>query len=73
MTPKISGDDATDGVWMSWWLEPPAEVDAVNSLAKGRGMTVTYPPTDEPWGVREFHLRHPDSQMFRISTGLGGE
>ena len=37
------------------------------------GMTVTYPPTDEPWGVREFHLRHPDGHMFRVSAGLGSE
>ena len=35
------------------------------------GMTVTYPPTDEPWHVREFHLRHPDGHMFRVSSGLG--
>jgi hypothetical protein len=23
------------------------------------GLDVTMPPTDESWGVREFHLRHP--------------
>jgi hypothetical protein len=44
---------------MSWWVESLAEVDAVYLLAKER-ITVTYPPKDEPWGVREFHLRHPD-------------
>ena len=26
------------------------------------------PPTDEPWGVREFHLRHADGHTFRISA-----
>jgi hypothetical protein len=30
------------------------------------------PPTDEPWGVREMHVRHPDGHVFRISKGLGG-
>ena len=25
------------------------------------------PPTDEPWGVREMHVRHPDGHVFRIS------
>jgi hypothetical protein len=27
-------------------------------------------PTDEPWGVREFHLRHPDGHTFQVSSGL---
>lgn len=68
--PKFPGDDLTDGVWMSWWVDGPAEVDALHASALAQGLTVTYPPTDEPWGVREFHLRHPDGHMFRISAGL---
>jgi hypothetical protein len=28
------------------------------------------PPTDEPWGVREMHIRHPDGHVFRISKGI---
>jgi catechol 2,3-dioxygenase-like lactoylglutathione lyase family enzyme len=70
LTPKFSGDDETDGVWMSWWMGSPAEVDAMHQTASANGMTVTYPPTDEPWGVREFHLRHPDGHTFRVSAGL---
>lgn len=69
--PKFPGDDATDGVWMSWWVDSPAEVDAMHAKVLALGYTVTYPPTDEPWGVREFHLRHPDGHMFRVSAGLG--
>ena len=68
--PKFPGDDQTDGVWMSWWVESPAEVDALRETVLGHGMTVTYPPSNEPWGVREFHLRHPDGHMFRVSAGL---
>lgn len=68
--PKFPGDDETDGVWMSWWLGSPAEVDAMHATALAAGMTVTHPPTDEPWRVREFHLRHPDGHMFRVSAGL---
>ena len=71
--PKFPGDDATDGVWMSWWMDSPADVDRLHAVAVERGMTVTYPPTDEPWGVREFHLRHPDGHMFRVGAGLGEE
>jgi uncharacterized glyoxalase superfamily protein PhnB len=68
--PKFPGDDETDGVWMSWWLDTPADVDAMHVTAVAAGMTVTHPPTDEPWRVREFHLRHPDGHMFRVSAGL---
>ena len=68
--PHFPGDDVTDGVWMSWWVESPAEVDALHTSALAQGLIVTYPPTNEPWGVREFHLRHPDGHMFRVSAGL---
>jgi catechol 2,3-dioxygenase-like lactoylglutathione lyase family enzyme len=71
--PKFPGDDETDGVWMSWWVASPAEVDAMHATAVSHGMIVTHPPTNEPWGVREFHLRHPDGHMFRVSAGLGEE
>jgi catechol 2,3-dioxygenase-like lactoylglutathione lyase family enzyme len=71
--PKAPGDDHTDGVWMSWWVDSPAEVDTIHATALSHGMTVTWPPTNEPWGVREFHLRHPDGHMFRISAGTGEE
>ena len=58
---------------MTWWMGSPAEVDALHQIAVSKGLIVTYPPTDEPWGVREFHLRHPDGHMFRVSSGLGDE
>ncbi len=70
IVPKFPGDDQTDGVWMFWWMGSVAEVDALHTLAIQGGMLVTHPPTNEPWGVREFHLRHPDGHMFRISAGL---
>ena len=69
--PRHAGDDGTGGVWMSWWVESPAAVDAAHALALANGLEVTWPPTDEPWGVREFHLRHPDGHTFRVSAGLG--
>lgn len=68
--PKFAGDDETGGVWMSWWVESPAAVDAAHARAIEQGLTVTMPPTDEPWNVREFHLRHPDGHTFRMSAGL---
>jgi hypothetical protein len=71
--PRHVWDDDTGGVWMSWWVRSPAEVDAAHALALQLGMTVTHPPTNEVWGVREFHLRHPDGHTFRVSAGSGEE
>jgi len=68
--PKHAGDDDTGGVWMSWWVKTPADVDAAHALALQQGLTVTWPPTDEPWGVRECHIRHPDGHTFRVSAGI---
>lgn len=78
MTPAeiASESDATPlggggaGVWMSWWVETPAHVDAAHELALRSGVQVSWPPTDEPWGVRECRIVHPDGHVFRISSGL---
>jgi uncharacterized glyoxalase superfamily protein PhnB len=64
-------DDDTGGVWMSWWVETPADVDAAYQLAVKNGVAVVWPPTDEPWGVRECRIVHPDGHTFRISAHLG--
>lgn len=63
-----AGDDTFDkGVWMSVWVD---DVDAVHARCLKEGLDVTHPPTNEPWGVREVHLRHPDGHVIRISCGL---
>ncbi len=75
--PRHAGDDDTGGVWMSWWLGSPADVDALHALAVKHDCHVARPPEDEPWHVREFHLvhpdGHPDGHTFRVSAALGGE
>lgn len=68
--PRWPGDDLTDGVWMSWWIDSAQSLDDLHARALSLGYVVTMPPTNEPWGVREFHLRHPDGHMFRVGTGL---
>lgn len=68
--PRFPGDDATDGVWMSWWMESTSDLNALHEVALKSKLLITQPPTDEPWGVREFHLRHPDGHMFRVSSGV---
>jgi uncharacterized glyoxalase superfamily protein PhnB len=68
--PRHLGDDDTGATWMTWWVKTPAEVDAMHERAVELGMIVTWPPSNEPWGVREFHLRHPDGHTFRVSSGI---
>jgi catechol 2,3-dioxygenase-like lactoylglutathione lyase family enzyme len=67
--PATSGpkDAADKGVWMSVWVD---DVDAVHHECLANGIEVTWPPTDEEWGVREMHIRHPDGHVFRISQPL---
>jgi Glyoxalase/Bleomycin resistance protein/Dioxygenase superfamily len=64
------GRGDNQGVWMSVWVD---DVDAVYETCVERGIEVTWPPTNEPWGVREMHIRHADGHMFRISHGLDGQ
>jgi catechol 2,3-dioxygenase-like lactoylglutathione lyase family enzyme len=66
----FEGDDDTGGVWMTWWLASPREVDAAYELALKQGLAVLTQPNDEPWNVREFQLMHPDGHTFRVSAGL---
>jgi len=64
-------DDSMDkGAWMSVWVE---DVDAVHRTCVEAGLDITMPPTNEPWNVREMHLRHPDGHVFRVSQGLSHE
>lgn len=69
----LSSDDDTGGVWMSWWLASPAEVDAAYQVALRNNITVAAPPVDEPWGVRECRILHPDGHTIRLSAGLKRE
>ena len=71
--PKHVGDDDTGGVWMSWWVKTPAEVDEAHAHALKNGMTITWPPTDEPWGCRECRICHPDGHTFRIAGPIVGK
>ncbi|MFN3192973.1 MAG: VOC family protein [Aureliella sp.] len=62
-----------EGMWISWWIDSKKNVDAMHATAVRLGYEVTHPPTDEPWGVREFHLKHPDGHVFRVGCGIEEE
>ena len=36
-----------------------ADVDAIHAKAVASGVPIAYPLTDEPWGVRRFHVTDP--------------
>ncbi|SRR5258706_5007875 len=66
-----AGDESGDkGVWMSIWVD---DVDAIHASCLAQGLEIAWPPTDEPWGVREMHVRHPDGHVFRVSQSLEEE
>lgn len=58
------GGRGEHAAWVSIWVDDP---DALFERCVALGLDVTLPPTDEPWGVREMHLRHPDGHVFRVS------
>ena len=60
------GGRGEHGVWISIFVD---DVDAVYARCRREGLEVTREPVDEVWGVREFHVRHPDGHIFRIGTG----
>ena len=60
-------ESADKGVWMSIWVD---DVDAIYEQCRARDIEVTMPPQNQPWNVREMHVRHPDGHVFRISKGL---
>ena len=62
------GEQGARPVWMSWFLPTRADLDATHARAVELGYQISRPPTDEPWGMTEFHLVHPDGHTFRVSA-----
>jgi uncharacterized glyoxalase superfamily protein PhnB len=62
------GGRGQHGAWMELFVD---DVDAVHERCVRAGLDVIRELRDEPWGVREFHLRHPDGHTLRIGTGGG--
>jgi predicted enzyme related to lactoylglutathione lyase len=52
------------GVWLSIWID---DVDAAHAICQREGIEILQPPRDEPFGLREMHIRHPDGHVFRMS------
>ncbi len=60
------GGRGEDGAWLGIFVE---DLDRIAEQCARGSLDVLKPPTTEPWGMREMHLRHPDGHVFRIGHG----
>jgi catechol 2,3-dioxygenase-like lactoylglutathione lyase family enzyme len=49
-----------------------ADVEAAYARALAHGLSVIYPLTDEPWGVRRFFLRDPNRKIVDVMSHQTG-
>jgi catechol 2,3-dioxygenase-like lactoylglutathione lyase family enzyme len=62
------GGRGEHGTWVFVFV---ANVDALHETCNREHVEVVVAPRDEPWGVREMHVQHPDGHIIRFGTGLG--
>jgi uncharacterized glyoxalase superfamily protein PhnB len=55
------------GTWLSIFLD---DVDDYFSRIKRLGADVIFGPVDEPWGMREIHVRDPNQHVIRFGHGI---
>lgn len=48
-----------------------ADVDSVHVKAGEMGLTIVYPLTDEPWGVRRFFVADPNGKVINVMSHRG--
>jgi catechol 2,3-dioxygenase-like lactoylglutathione lyase family enzyme len=48
-----------------------ADVDACHAAAQRQGLSMVYPLTDEPWGVRRFFVRDPNGTIVNVVSHKG--
>jgi uncharacterized glyoxalase superfamily protein PhnB len=60
-------DQGHPGTWLTIFVE---DVDNYCERIKGLGAEVIFGPTDEPWGVREIHVRDPNQHVIRFGQGI---
>lgn len=64
----LRDDDAT--VILPQMSIEVADVDDVHSRAVSQGVTIVYPLTNEPWGVRRFFLVDPNGIVINVLTHI---
>jgi catechol 2,3-dioxygenase-like lactoylglutathione lyase family enzyme len=61
------GGQGHPGTWLSIFVE---NVDDYFERITKLGAEIIYGPTDEPWGVREIHVRDPNQHVIRFGHGI---
>jgi uncharacterized glyoxalase superfamily protein PhnB len=61
------GAQGQPGMWMSVFV---IAVDALYEELLERGAKIVKPPTDQPWGMREFHVEDPNGHTFRFGQSV---
>lgn len=54
-------------------LGEPSAVDAAHDAALRQGLSIVYPLTDEPWGVRRFFVRDPGGSIVNVLAHVSPE
>jgi catechol 2,3-dioxygenase-like lactoylglutathione lyase family enzyme len=55
------------GTWLSIFVD---DIDDYCERIRRLGAEVIYGPEDEPWGVREIHVRDPNQHVIRFGHGI---
>src|SRR5262249_25635415 len=55
------------GTWLCIFLE---DVDDYYERIKKLGAEIIHGPKDEPWGMREIHVRDPNRHVIRFGQGI---
>jgi catechol 2,3-dioxygenase-like lactoylglutathione lyase family enzyme len=61
------GGQGHPGSWLSIFVD---DVDDYFERIKRLGAEVVQEPTDEPWGLREMHVRDPNQHVIRFGHGI---
>jgi catechol 2,3-dioxygenase-like lactoylglutathione lyase family enzyme len=61
------GGQGHPGTWLCIFVE---DVDGYYERIKKLGAEILYGPKNEPWGMREIHVRDPNGHVIRFGQGI---
>lgn len=64
------GRDRPKGVGFRFYCSTHQDIDQLAENIAARGGELAQPPTDQPWGARDFAVVDPDGFKVSISTGI---
>ncbi len=62
------GRDRPKGIGFRFYCETTQDVDELAASISARGGELAQPPTDQPWGARDFAVVDPDGFQLSISN-----